>query len=102
MKKLWILLALSLAVACGISGSKKVIEMKTGKNLVNYKFKVDGLQDSTLSDTIWKMIFQVKGIDKLIISKTDSSVLFSVNDSLLNQQKLMTEIEKRGGKILNE
>ena len=69
MKKLWILLTLSLMVACGTSGTKKVVDTTTGKNLVNYKFKVDGLQDSALSDTIWKMIFQVKGIDKLIISK---------------------------------
>lgn len=95
MKKFCILLALSLALICGTS-CKKRSRMET------YKFKVEGLQDSLLSDTIWKMIFQVQGIDKLIISKSDSTVVFTANDSLVDGKQLKAEIEKRGGKILSD
>ena len=103
MKKLCILFAVFLLAACGTSGSKSASDTKAPvdeSKLVSYSFKVDGLQDSVLSDTIWKMIFQVDGIDKLVISKNDSSVLFSVDPSKVSQEQIKAEIQKRGGTLL--
>ena len=101
MKKLSLLFAVFLLMACGTSGSKSE-QSADGSKLTSYSFKVDGLQDSVLSDTIWKMIFQVDGIDKLVISKNDSSVRFSVDPAKVTQQQITAEIEKRGGKILQK
>jgi hypothetical protein len=69
--------------------------------LVNYVFKIDGLQDSVISDSIWRMIFKVQGIDKLVISKADSTVIFSIDPKLVSNEALKAEITKRGGKIIN-
>jgi hypothetical protein len=66
-----------------------------------YFYKVDGLQDSIISDSIWKMIFQKEGIDKLILSKTDSSAVFTIDPKLIDGKVVAKEIENRGGKVLN-
>jgi hypothetical protein len=104
MKNVFIILMFFL-IACGGNKSKPLKEykplaiQKDGKE--TYFFKVDGLQDSIVSDSIWKMIFQQEGIDKLILSKTDSSAVFTVDPKLIKGEVIAKEIEKRGGKVLN-
>lgn len=104
MKKLGIIfvtLALILASSCRkkTTQSEPVYQQKEG--LVTYQYKVAGLADTIISDSIWKIIFQVEGIDKMIMSQDDSSVVFTVEAELVSNDLLMEEIEKRGGKLVN-
>jgi hypothetical protein len=96
---------LFLIIACsGNKTNKKSVNLQMdmqNANLVTYKFKVDGLQDTLISDSIWKMIFKFPGIDNLVISKTDSSVIFKIEPKLISAEALKAEITKRGGKIIN-
>jgi hypothetical protein len=79
---------------------KPIAVEKDGKE--TYLFKVDGLQDSLVSDSIWKMVFKYKDdIDKMLISKLDSSVIITIEPKNLDAKELATEIEIRGGKVLN-
>jgi|WetSurMetagenome_2_1015567.scaffolds.fasta_scaffold1592694_1 hypothetical protein len=105
MKKLFSLLLLTTwLVACTGKKEKATPEvpMTTGqdKGLVTYSFKVNGLQDSVVSDSIWRIIFQVQGVDKLILSKNDSSAVFTVDPKLVTSELLKTEITRRGGFVL--
>jgi hypothetical protein len=104
MKKLFIFL-LFLVIACGGNKTKKdsvKLDMNTqNAKLVSYKFKVDGLQDTVISDSIWKMIFKVQGIDNLVISKADSTVIFRIDPNLVSAEALKAGITERGGKIIN-
>lgn len=104
MKNIAIILLL-FVLACGGNksnkGTTKVPMNMENANLVNYKYKIDGLQDSIISDSIWKMIFKVQGIDKLIISKADSTVTFSIDPKLVSNDAIKAEIIRRGGKIIN-
>jgi hypothetical protein len=92
-------------IVCGAckSGNKKpwktMIKEKDGKE--TYFYKVDGLQDSIVSDSIWKIIFQFQGVDKLVLSKSDSSAVFTIDPKSINGDAIAKEITKRGGKLLN-
>jgi hypothetical protein len=104
MKKFVIILMFFLAACSGnktekVEIRKPISVQKDG--LQTFLFKVDGLQDSIVSDSIWKMILQLQGVEKLIILKKDSTVAFTVNPKNQNGEALAVEIEKRGGKVLN-
>lgn len=105
MKKAAIILMFFL-FACGGNKTesaktrKPIVVQKDGKE--TFLFKVDGLQDSLIADSIWKMIFTFQqDIDKLIISKPDSSVVITIDPKNMNADILAAEITKRGGKVLN-
>ena len=104
MKKLgliFIALGLMLATSCKkkTTQSEPIIVEKEG--LVSYKYKIVGLEDSLISDSIWRIIFQVEGIEKMILSQDDSTALFTVEPDLVNNELLVKEIEKRGGKLVD-
>ena len=107
MKKLLFIFGVTLfIVACtGIKKDKSTDEeagMETANTeLVTYQYKIDGLQDSIVSDSIWRIIFQMDGVDKLIISRDDSTAIFTVDPELVTNEILEKEIESRGGKLLN-
>jgi hypothetical protein len=105
MKQLAIIL-LFILFACGGNKTeatkhrKPIAMQEDGKE--TFLFKVDGLQDSIIADSIWKMIFKYQtDIDKLVISKPDSSVVITIDPKNMTGDMLATEIEKRGGKVLN-
>jgi hypothetical protein len=104
MKRIPIILFFIL-VACGGNKPetpkvrKPISVQNDGKE--TYLFKVDGLQDSIISDSIWKIIFHHEGIDKLILSKKDSTTVFTIDPKLIDEKTIVKEIEKRGGKVLN-
>lgn len=103
MKQFGILLLLAIALlAC--SGNKKKTsqpaETAPESGFVNYKFKVAGVQDSVIADSVWKMIFMINGIDKLVISRADCTVVFTVDPELVSSDSLRNEIGRRGGEIL--
>jgi hypothetical protein len=100
-----LMLIATWAVAC--TGKK---EKPTGETpmtvaqdsgLVTYMYKVDGLNDSVVSDSIWRIIFQVEGVEKLILSKSDSSAVFTIDTSLVSSELLKAEIARRGGTVLS-
>lgn len=104
MKQLGILMVLVIAlIAC--SGNRKKTPQPENtapeSNLVSYKFKVAGVQDTLIADSIWKMIFRTDGIDKLVISRADCTVVFTVDPELVNDDSLKIEIARRGGEVLN-
>jgi hypothetical protein len=97
---LWVLML--LVMAC--SGNKKKTpqpeDLVPESHLVNYMYKVNGLQDTALADTVWKMIFKIDGIDKLVISRADCTAVFTVNPELISKDSLEREIIRRGGKVM--
>ncbi|MBA7522088.1 hypothetical protein ES705_14201 [subsurface metagenome] len=104
MKKLGIVIIL-IASLFSCSGDKRgkskepiTIEMN---NLVTYKYKLAGLQDTVIFKSINKIIFQVDGVEKMIVSQNDSLAVFTVDPELVSNALLREEIEKRGGKLLN-
>jgi hypothetical protein len=104
MKQLGIILIVVITlIAC--SGNKKKTPQPdkavTGSELVSYRYKVVGLQDSITADSVWKMIFRVDGIDKLVISRADCTVVFTVEPELVTSDSLKREIGRRGGEVLN-
>ena len=103
MKRIGILLVLVIAImAC--SGNKKKTTQPTDaapeSGFVSYKYKVAGVQDSVIADSVWKMIFMINGIDKLVISRADCTVVFTVDPELVSSDSLRNEIGKRGGEVL--
>jgi hypothetical protein len=104
MKKLGILLltlGIMLASSCKQKTSQKETVIQEKEGLITYKYKVVGLEDSVISDSIWRIIFQVEGIEKMVLSQDDSTALFTVDPALVSNDNLMEEIEKRGGLLLN-
>ncbi|MBN1596876.1 MAG: hypothetical protein JW894_01145 [Bacteroidales bacterium] len=106
MKKLClIVLAVITLAACNIGKKDKseagTIAIQEPDGLVSYKYKVIGLQDSIITDSIWKIIFQVEGVDKLILSKTDCTAVFTVDPELITNELLVKEITERGGVLQN-
>jgi hypothetical protein len=106
MRKLVFILFIAIwAIACNGKKNNQPVEnqMTTDqdKGLVTYKYKVVGLQDSLVSDSIWKIIFQLNGVDKLILSKNDSSAVFTVDPILVSNDSLKSEITRRGGVVID-
>lgn len=104
MRQLGIILVTAIAIlAC--SGNKKKTPQPENvtpeSNLVSFKYKVAGIQDSIIADSVWKMIFRVEGIDKLVISRADCTVVFTVDPELVTSDSLKREIGRRGGDVLN-
>ncbi len=103
MKQIGILLVLAIVIsACSGNKQKKTqpADMAPESGFVSYKYKVDGVQDSVIADSVWKMIFIINGIDKLVISRADCTVVFSVDPELVSSDSLKNEIGRRGGEIL--
>ncbi len=69
--------------------------------LVSYQFKVDGIQDEAIKDSIFHLHFRIEGIDEMVISSRDCTVVFTVDPDLLNKEGLRKAIEMQGGKVLN-
>jgi hypothetical protein len=104
MRKTFFILFIAIwAIACTGKKAKNMDESAAdqAKEMVTYRYKIDGLQDSIVSDSIWRIIFQVDGVDKLILSKIDSSAVFTVDPKLVDNQLLVSEITRRGGVVLN-
>lgn len=104
MKRIFLLLFTAILITgCSNSGSssESAPEEAPEISLVSYEFKVDGIQDQAISDSIFYLHFKLQGIDKMIISKKDSTVVITVDPEKLNRDALATAIEDQGGVILN-
>lgn len=106
MKKIWFLLVFAFFFAACVIKSKDNNTSETtdgviSNGMITYRLKIDGLQDSAIADSIWRIIFQVGGIDKLVISREDSMAVFTVDPDSVSNELLRREVVKRGGRILN-
>lgn len=103
MKKLGLIIiafGLLLVSSCKQKTSQSETIFQEKEGLVSYKYKIIGLEDSIISDSIWRIIFQVEGIEKMILSQDDSTAVFTVEPDLVSNELLMEEIEKRGGRLV--
>ena len=103
MKRLGILMVLVISIIACTGNKKKSPQPEDTlpeSNLVSYEYKVAGIQDSLIADSVWKMIFHVDGIDKLVISRADCIVVFTVDPELVTSDFLQREIGRRGGEVL--
>lgn len=101
-----IILALSLSLfitACG-TGKPKAVDNIIEKETVfqMHSYKVAGLSDTVVVDSVWKLMFSFNGIEELVMDKKDSVVSFKVDSALVNLQALEQEVEQRGAKILEK
>jgi hypothetical protein len=102
MKKLFYILFIAIwAIACTGKKTENNTAADQAAEMVTYKYKVSGLQDSIIADSVWRIIFQVEGVDKLIISKSDCTASFTVDPKLVDSELLVKEITKKGGVVLN-
>jgi hypothetical protein len=99
MKKLFFLASiLAILFSCKNLTEKK--SESATKDFIVYKFKVADLNNTAISDSIWKMIFKVPGIEELNIDKVDSLVVIKIEADKADKNQIASEIEKRGGKVL--
>ena len=102
MKKyIFYLVAVLALSSCGnASQNEKPQNTDDKENYSNYSYKVIGLNDSIVSDSIWKMIFTIEGIDQMLLNKDDSTIEIKANRELVNPEELAEEITKRGATII--
>ena len=105
MKKLiFVFVVVGLIAACtGMNKEETPADESAVENtqeLITFKYEIDGLQDSIISDSIWRIIFQVEGIDKLVLSREEQVAVFTVDTSLLSDSQLREEITRRGGVLV--
>jgi hypothetical protein len=100
MKKLLVLFIIIAIYSSCKSHSNNNFKVSVMGNYTIYEYKVIGLENSEISDSIWKMIFKVEGIDELIINKDDSIVKVKVLTKNADGNKILDEIEHRGGEII--
>lgn len=91
-----------LLLSCGKNKQVDSTENSLNENVnQTYLYKVAGLSDSILSDTLINMIFVVEGIDQMSIQKADSLVVIIADSSKVKYEELAVEISNRGGVVLN-
>lgn len=93
---------LAIFAACKNQSEKIDSSIDTLNQFAVYKYKVSGLNDSIISDSVWKMIFKVEGIEEMLINKDDSSVVVKVLAEKVGPDLISAEINKRGALVLRE
>lgn len=97
MKIFWIILFALVLVSC-----KQNNDAPKSTELITHSYKVGGLNDSIIADSVWKIMFVYPEIEQLAIDNKDSMLVLTVNSTFNEIAKLENEIEKRGAKILEK
>jgi ribosomal protein S8E len=103
MMKYAVILTLSFALfACKSNTNNKISDDNTqsADKYAIYKYKIVGLNDTIISDSIWKMIFKVEGVEELSLNKVDSSLIIKVETAKVSRELVSSEIIARGGEII--
>ena len=102
MKKPTLLLFLVLFIlACNHKSVNRNDEPAATKpDLTEYKYKVSGVTDPEISDSIWKMMFKVPGIEEMYIDKKDTTLSVKVDAGKISSEQIVKEVELRGGRVL--
>ncbi len=94
-------LLLLLAASCKKQSNSESTEVASDTlNLQVFEFKVSGMEDSLVADSLWKMIFTIEGIDQIILQKEDSLLVVRCSGQL-SEEFLEAEIERRGASMIN-
>ena len=100
MKKIGlILLFATLAAGCGKSSKDSDASANSDAKTAVYNYKVIGLNDSILADSVWRIIFKLEGIDEMYINKEDSTVSVKINPEKVSSKQIADEINARGAKV---
>lgn len=97
---LGIVLLLLIASCKKQSNSESTTVASDTSNLQVFEFRVSGMEDSLVADSLWKMIFTIEGIDQIILQKEDSLLLVRCS-SELSEDLLEAEIQRRGASLIN-
>ncbi len=104
MKKYLIIsLIVFAAIACKNQKSEPIVpEGQMDSNLVMLKYKVIGLNDSLIADSVLKMQFKLQAIEKIYFNKKDSIIIVHVNKSQIEPSEICAEIKNRGLQIVEK
>lgn len=91
-------IAFALTLACKSNKAPEISLEPSTDGM--YKFKALGLNDTAVTDSVWRMIFTVQGIDQISITQNDSNITFKITDETLEPKTLIEEIEKRGATVI--
>ncbi|MBN2486169.1 MAG: hypothetical protein JXB34_09365 [Bacteroidales bacterium] len=100
MKQLFLLSVLVFILSNCKDTNQQTSAPPVAEQLFVYKYKVTGLNDTVVSDSVWKMIFTIEGIEEMAISKADSTVTFKLSSDKVTSGQLSSEIENRGARVL--
>lgn len=99
MKKILLLLfVISIQLACKNSANEEGTVSPNAEKFTVLKYSVQGLNDTVISDSIWKMIFKVEGIEELYIDKEKSEIKIKILTEYADARKISKEIKSRGGR----
>lgn len=65
-------------------------------------YKVAGLNDSIVSDSVWKLVFKYTEIDQMLSNPADSMLTLKVNANFDGFGELEQDIQARGLEILEK
>jgi hypothetical protein len=104
MKKAIFLFLVSLSIfACKSNVQNESDKGQDGEPVFAvHKYKVAGLNDSIISDSIWRMLFKFEGIEELVLDKKDSLFVIKMDQTKVSEEEIKNEIALRGGKVLED
>ena len=99
MKTLLSLMLLMLFFACKNTSEQNVEKQELTED-VTYSFKVNGLNDSLVSDSVSKIIFMFPGLEEMTVDRTDSIISIRYKLESIEIEQFKEELENRGVEIL--
>lgn len=101
MKNAILLIFSALIFSCTSNVNKPETEVFDSPFSI-HMFKLDGLNDSVIQDSVWKMIFTIDGIEELNIDRKDSLLTIKTVDSIVKIETIEKEILLRGATIIEK
>jgi len=102
MKKIALLFFMTISILACKNNKKTSEDTREQPDFTVHSFKISGLDDSIISDSIWKMLFKFEGIEELVLDKNDSLFVIKIDQSKVSKEEIQKEIALRGGKVLKE
>ncbi len=99
--RILLLAVLTISLSCKTKPEKKK-NISEEEQYTVYSYKVEGVNDSLIADSVWKIVFSLPGIEELVIDKEELLVTVKADVSLIKEDRIKQEIEKRGGNIVKE
>ncbi|MBN1952228.1 MAG: hypothetical protein JW801_13590 [Bacteroidales bacterium] len=111
MKKILFILSLALLFVMCDSGKEsdkqggkaearnfcKIQEKYAGGSLKEYRLEGIRLEEWATLDSIWKIHFDVPGIEKYLSDQSEATIIILMDTTMNTREDLLSAIEKRGG-----
>ncbi len=101
MKVFWTLIFAIALFSCKQKNDTPKLEANMAE-FITHTYKLDGLNDSIISDSVWKIMFVYPEIEQLAMDNKDSMLVLTVSSTFNDIAKIENEIEKRGARILEK